>query len=117
VQGSVTSIEKTLDEGQSAALELDQFNNSDLFGEMVAGLKTCVEVTRIKQVDADKSVSSDLENVSQAVEEAQKGGFFTKLRKNSEIESKLVEAKRRLENAVKSFQVGNPLVLRRIVRY
>jgi hypothetical protein len=57
VQGSVISVQKTLDEWQSATLELDHFKDSDLFGQLVAELNTCVphcvEVTRMKRVDTD----------------------------------------------------------------
>jgi hypothetical protein len=37
--------------------------------------------------------------------EEQTQGFFSSLFRNSEVESKLEEAKRRVENAMKTFQV------------
>ena len=49
---------------------------------------------------------SDLQNLLDQLETAQKDNFFVRLLRNSEIESQLDDAKRRLEKATRQFEVN-----------
>jgi hypothetical protein len=60
-------------------------------------------------------VSRVLEGVSAVISEEQKRGFFPSLFHNSEVESKLEDVKRKLENALKQFQVFVSSIIRRYV--
>jgi hypothetical protein len=105
VRNNIKLMEEFLGKGRDNSLKLDQCRTPVLFDEMISGLVKCALVVCVESRGTNDCVNRDLECISAVIVEEQKHGFFSSLLRNSEIESNLEDAKRKVENSMKNFQV------------